>query len=865
MSAKGNLKHGHLASSVQKITQSGDFFPENFARIKRYPQYCSRKRTIAYQQTMSNPHHPPQGQSPKVSVCIAMYNASRFLRECMDSILAQTFTDFELLIVDDGSTDDSCRIVESYEDPRIRLIRNKHDYIGSLNLLLDEAAGEYIARMDADDTMRTERLAIQCAHMDKHPEVDILGAGIHCFGQLSDECPPSCIGEFGSMELMEACCFFHPTVMMRTSSVRRHDLRYREAYIYAEDYALWMEASQKGLLLKNIPDIVVNYRVSPGQLSQVRREAQCEHSILAKRQLITSWFDRVETYLDEPAHARPARTPITAIIPFYNEGEELGNTVHSIRETAGDSIDILVVNDRSDDGIDYKEMLAPYDVEMITNPFRMGPAMSKEKGVQYCVSPYFILLDAHMRFYQQNWVERILEELAQDDQQILCCQTRVLRKKDGQVTVEKADTTYGAFMYWGNEAYKPMSRWNPNPSIKALQSQHIPCVLGASYVSSKRYWNKLLGFKGLMCYGCEEPFISMKAWMEGGKCRFIDDVVIGHIYKDHSNISVMNAKYTYNFLLMADLLLPTSSVCQTMAGLQAGDAGCYATAKLILDTTEAYRESLRARLKDTLTANDFDYIRQINYVIHPGAEVNLAKMVAALPEVLAFCEAQNVTAHGLYEGHAGLIVFYLLYHKITHERKWKARGRYLLDVITRWLVESREVKYSFAEGVCGIGWALLYLADNGLVSLSDVSPAIAQIDKHIHTLAPCRFTDTSLSHGVTGIIAYYTARLFIVSKGLAMKAPTPDFIQEARNASRSYLKTHPCTKSNQKEYSLHLLMSRYHGGEGWSMTRLDFSDIMDLPTAIPENQKHWHLNLKSGCLGYAINLLITQWKVNENK
>lgn len=88
-----------------------------------------------------------------ISVCIPVYNASRYLCECIDSILSQSFVNFELLVVDDGSTDDSVEIIRSYSDSRIRLIENKHDYIGSLNLLLQEARGKYIARMDADDVM----------------------------------------------------------------------------------------------------------------------------------------------------------------------------------------------------------------------------------------------------------------------------------------------------------------------------------------------------------------------------------------------------------------------------------------------------------------------------------------------------------------------------------------------------------------------------------------------------------------------------------------------------------------------------------------------------------------------------------------
>lgn len=87
---------------------------------------------------------------PLISVCLSMYNSEAFLRECIDSILNQSFTNFELLIVDDGSIDCSREIIKAYEDARIRLIVNEHNFISSLNLLLDQARGKYIARMDAD-------------------------------------------------------------------------------------------------------------------------------------------------------------------------------------------------------------------------------------------------------------------------------------------------------------------------------------------------------------------------------------------------------------------------------------------------------------------------------------------------------------------------------------------------------------------------------------------------------------------------------------------------------------------------------------------------------------------------------------------
>lgn len=133
----------------------------------------------SYHSNSANGPHPAANacskDAPLVSVCMPMYNASAYLRECIDSILCQTFGDFELLIADDGSTDESRYIVRSYDDPRIRLIENEHDYIGSLNLLLKEARGKYIARMDADDIMVSFRLEAQFGYMERHVEVDVLG------------------------------------------------------------------------------------------------------------------------------------------------------------------------------------------------------------------------------------------------------------------------------------------------------------------------------------------------------------------------------------------------------------------------------------------------------------------------------------------------------------------------------------------------------------------------------------------------------------------------------------------------------------------------------------------------------------------
>lgn len=203
-----------------------------------------------------------------ISVCIPCYNAAIHIKDCIDSILSQSMQDFELLIVDDGSTDDSIQIIESYNDSRIRLIKKAHDFIESLNLLLHEARGKYFARMDCDDLMLPGRLLTQFNYLEENPDVDILGGGMEFFGIQQGIYLPSVYGRRLRLEdFKDRNILAHPTVMCRLKSLRENILHYRKEYIYAEDYKLWIEALNKGLIIDNLQTVFIKYRVSPQQNS----------------------------------------------------------------------------------------------------------------------------------------------------------------------------------------------------------------------------------------------------------------------------------------------------------------------------------------------------------------------------------------------------------------------------------------------------------------------------------------------------------------------------------------------------------------------------------------------------------------------
>ena len=207
---------------------------------------------------------PKMSADPKVTVLMPVYNAEAYLREAMDSILAQTLTDFEFLIIDDGSTDSSAGIVRSYTDRRIRLVQNERNLklAATLNRGLALARGEYVARMDADDISLPERLARQVAFMDAHPAVGISGTWAEAFGEARFSMPNPTDSERIRAKLLFDSALVHPAVILRPTLLAQHGLAYRDLYPI-DDYDLWQRAARV-FPLANLPEALLRYRVTRG-------------------------------------------------------------------------------------------------------------------------------------------------------------------------------------------------------------------------------------------------------------------------------------------------------------------------------------------------------------------------------------------------------------------------------------------------------------------------------------------------------------------------------------------------------------------------------------------------------------------------
>lgn len=214
--------------------------------------------------------------APSISVLMPVHNAAAYVGEAVDSILAQSHADFELLVLDDGSTDESASVVRSRRDPRIRLISSPRNrgIVGTLNEGLAVAAGRYVARMDADDLAHPERLERQWRFMESHPEVGVCGTAFQTFGDTTGE---GWVEHFDHDAIAVALLFgnpvCHPTVMLRKEILDTHGLAYPHDFPHAEEYALWSVLVEK-CRMANLPERLLRYRTHPGQVSRHKSEEQ---------------------------------------------------------------------------------------------------------------------------------------------------------------------------------------------------------------------------------------------------------------------------------------------------------------------------------------------------------------------------------------------------------------------------------------------------------------------------------------------------------------------------------------------------------------------------------------------------------------
>jgi glycosyltransferase involved in cell wall biosynthesis len=221
---------------------------------------------------------------PLVSVVLPVYNGEKYLADAINSILVQTFSDFELILIDDGSTDGSLKILKVFEqrDPRVRVIaRENHGLVNTLNDAIDIALGSWLARMDQDDIALPNRLERQLEWLGTRG-ADISGSWVQRFGSSDKRLVKlRQTDEAIKMEILFRSPFAHPSVMMRTELAKR--LKYNMECEKAEDYDLWERAAEAGYKMTNVQEVLLMYRVHDTQISSKAAIAQKRVSLQIQR------------------------------------------------------------------------------------------------------------------------------------------------------------------------------------------------------------------------------------------------------------------------------------------------------------------------------------------------------------------------------------------------------------------------------------------------------------------------------------------------------------------------------------------------------------------------------------------------------
>lgn len=230
-------------------------------------------------------------QKEIVTVLLPVYNGARYLREAIDSVLNQTYADFSLMVINDGSMDDSRDVVLSFDDPRIILIDNEKNLglVSTLNRGIELIETRYLARIDADDIWERTKLEKQIEYLESHPECGLCGTSIHKFGIINSRMIFPENNDGLKVGFLFYCMMSHPSVVYRTSMLKESGLRYKADYFPAEDYKMWADCLEFTQIY-NIPEPLVRYRQHQEQICREKNSIQEQISDKIRTEMLLRFY-----------------------------------------------------------------------------------------------------------------------------------------------------------------------------------------------------------------------------------------------------------------------------------------------------------------------------------------------------------------------------------------------------------------------------------------------------------------------------------------------------------------------------------------------------------------------------------------------
>ncbi|WP_329904837.1 glycosyltransferase family 2 protein [Porphyromonas pogonae] len=462
-------------------------------------------------------------------------------------------------------------------------------------------------------------------------------------------------------------------------------------------------------------------------------------------------------------------TKLSVIITLHNEGDELKNTFDSLfNHTAKGALEVIVIDDASNDGYDYKIVCSFYDVIYVKNPIRLGVASSRNIGVEMASCLYVMLLDAHMRFYQSDWLSRLLKHLEEDSRRLICTQTVVLRKNEkNQILQHDEDhLSYGAYVNFIelDRLFEPRWCFYKHQGILSLahpykiRPQEIPllCILGATYTFSKEIWQKLGGVYGLREYGLDEPYLSIKAWLSGVIPVMIEDVYIGHIYRNRAPYAISKQSQLYNSLFLSLLFLP----CPYIKGYLS--AKSFTDEDILVSILFEFYNNLDwiKRERNIYLSKGGKSIEQIidmntrAFLIECGRQDTASQLESITSRIIS--NYHNIGELGLLSGRLGCILYLLIYARVKQSSIIQQIAEtYSTQTIKEILnmIKSNEVL------LFEMGWFLVYVNTYHLLDI-DMEKFIELIDDVLlNNILKDQLSDNITLRDAIGL--YLECRLFI--------------------------------------------------------------------------------------------------------
>jgi len=250
---------------------------------------------------------------------------------------------------------------------------------------------------------------------------------------------------------------------------------------------------------------------------------------------------------------------VTIIIPFLNEGKEPSRTINNIQKTAFiKNVDFIVIDDCSDKKLDLKKKF-PF-IKLIRNKKRIGSHNSRDYAISLATTKLILWLDAHMRFPTKKWLQKMIKISLSEPKTIFCTASANFQRTMFSYR-QKGSLKYGATLNLFKLSYRRPAvrellegRWNLIEPINEVSV--VPCLMGANYIFHKEFYLKLGGLKGLEMWGCTEPYLSIKAYLSGGRCKIIKNITILHKYRRKAPYTTTAHYIYFNKLFVAKVLFP---------------------------------------------------------------------------------------------------------------------------------------------------------------------------------------------------------------------------------------------------------------------------------------------------------------------